>query len=338
MKVLVIGAGRMGMRHVAGVAELSAINKIVIVDIDTEALSSAKEQIIEKGEDLSRYEFVHADDLADHPLECEIGIIASTANNRKAVLDLAINKGCRKLLVEKPLGQNLQEVEELSNYVKEKGVDAFVNLNMRMYEDFVRLKNDLQLFPQMQGPKIITLNTGTLGISANGIHYLDFLYFILDADRAEIVAGEVENETVPSGRGPQFGDYGGWCTIKLYNNEKYLGRAQLSISATSTVFGGWDIVGPHGRIRVNEIEQQRVDILRKPDSDLPMYRYAGDYEPPVVSQFTSPFLGDLTRDWLNELLKGNNLLPTLDESLKVHQLMFNWINLKSNSDTSFIIT
>jgi len=332
MKVLIIGAGRMGTRHMQGVQKVQNVEKIVVTDIKEDALNNAKATL----ENNTRVSFVLFSDLQDERFD--ICIIASVASDRKRLCEFAVSCGCEYLMIEKPLGQSYDEVDNLIQYFNSLPIKVVVNLNMRLYDPVIKLKLDLGKYKQLQGEIVVTLNTGTLGIGCNGIHYLDFLFFIMDADKAEIVAAEVDDTIIPSGRGLQFCDFGGWAVIKYYKSEHLCCTALLSMSAKSTVFGGWEIVAPFGRISIDEIAQERTTTLRKEDSNMPINRYAADYLPAEKESFVSPFLGDLTTLWINELQNGKNLLPEAKESLKVHKLMFDWLSFSKTHKTIFPIT
>ena len=338
MKVVILGAGRMGVRHAQGICDMRELEQLCIVDKFDGALTNAKEAL--KGNSgFTKTLFMLLEDFTVTDQKFDVAILAATSQRRLENCQLLIDKGVKHILVEKPLGQSNAEVNELVTFFAEHpNVKGYVNLNMRLYESFISLKNDLQTLPQFDGEKTFTVNTGTIGIGANGIHYLDLLYFLFDADDAVIVASEIDEQTVPSARGAEFADFGGWAVIKFFKNKQLLGRAFLSISARSTVFGGWDIVGTHGRITLNEIQQKRIDILRKPDSVMPINRYAADYLEPVEKKIESPFLGELTKIWLQNLIKGNNVLPDLKESAKVHQLMFDWLSASKTHQEYFPIT
>lgn len=326
----------MGIRHATGSLQVKELTEVCISDIHDAALENARQQLSSQL-NMAKARFCRSDDLKGN---YDIVIIASTASGRMAICIQALQAKPSYVLIEKPLGQSLAEVKELVDFFADKNVSVSVNLNMRMYPFVKQLKNDLQTFPQFAGIKSINYQGGTLGIGANGIHYLDLLFFLFNADRAALKAGEIEPDLIPSGRGSQFGDFGGWACIKFYNNaQHYLGRSLISLSSSSTVFGGWDIIGSHGRIRINELEAERVDILRKPDSALPVNRYAGDYQPSKTSKIESPFLGDLTREWVENIIDENeNLLPSIQQSLKVHELMFNWLQLSKSYQDTFPIT
>lgn len=331
MKVIIIGAGRMGIRHAQGVIQVPEVSQVMISDISKDALNNAKNILGDK----ARYCLI---DELDSKQLFDTCIIAATAGNRIGLLQIAEKLQCSNILVEKPLGQGMQQVLELNDYVQQHKLNCAVNLNMRMYDSFIQLRNDLQTVPQLQGNKTITVNTGTLGIGANGIHYLDLLYFLLSADEAQLVAAEIDDALIPSGRGPQFGDFGGWAAIKFYSKGRYKGKALLSMASDSTVFGSWDIVAPHGRVYFNEVEGRRIDTLRKADSTMPVNRYFADYLPPVETAIQSPFLGDLTAKWIKALGEGKNLLPSIDESIQTHQLMFDWLSKSTTHQHIFPIT
>lgn len=336
MKLIIIGAGRMGMRHALGAAKNKNIDEILLLDINNTALDNAKKQLEQEGV-LPKFKLDLFENLMSSNFNAEIAIIASPAKNRQEICSLLIDKGVKDILVEKPLGQSIGEVKELATFVAANNVNAYVNLNMRLYPSFIKLKDDMRNYPQLRGYKIISINTGSIGIGANGIHYLDMLFFLFDADDFKIVAGEIEQEVLESGRGPEYSDFGGWCTIKFFNKKLEIGRAHISITAKSSVFGGWDIIGSFGHIIVNEIDQEQTTTLRKEDSTMPIQRYGGDYMKSEKSAFISPFLGDMTEVWIDSIANGKSMLPTIEESIKVHQLMFDWLKL-SIHHTVFPIT
>lgn len=335
MKVLIVGAGRMGVRHATGVLKSKA-EHICIADISQASLDTAKQQLLTKDNQHRLTFSLFAEREISH---YDTVIFATTAKNRIGLFRDVLIHTPQYALFEKPLGQNFEEVQELVNEVGASKVTGFVNLNMRMYSFIKELKKNLNELPQFHGTKDINFLGGTLGISANGIHYLDLLLFLFGASKAVLAHGEIEEHIIPSGRGPEFGDYGGWAMIRFFDDkDQFLGKSFISLTANSSVFGGWDIIGKNGRIRINELEGERVDILRNENSQMPLYRYAADYLPPVKSKVESPSLGDLTYEWIESLRNNENVLPRLEESLTSHKLLFDWLSLGSVFDRSFLIT
>jgi predicted dehydrogenase len=337
MKILIIGAGRMGQRHASGAAMVDRVSQVMLADISTDALDAAKNSLA-TAQHAEKFAFcLTSDDAMKN--QYDIVIIAATAKNRMELCEWAVRTGAAHILVEKPLGQSMQETTQLAAYFQgQKHAKAYVNLNMRVYPDSQKLKKDLTEKPQLAGRKNISINTGTVGIGANGIHYLDYLFFLTDADRAKLLAADIDDTTIPSARGAHFRDFGGWCSIQLLKKDAIVAHALLSVSPHSTVFGGWDIVCPHGRITINESTGKRIDYLRKENSEMPIQRYNADYMAPVETAFDSPFLGDLTRLWIEELINGRNLLPEIHAALPAHQLMFDWLAFSKSYSDQFPIT
>jgi len=334
-KILILGAGRMGVRHATGCLDAQGDYDIVLADQKQEALDEAGSNL-KNHTNAACVTYSLVDNI--EPGDFDIGIIAATAAGRRQQLELVYEKGCNHILIEKPLGQSMQQVQDLMQLAETNDAKVHVNLSMRLYEGFIQLKKDLLTMPQMIGPKVISINTGAIGISSNGIHYLDLIYHLLDAKSAEIEAAAIDDEKIPSGRGTNFTDFGGWATIHYYDDDHVLlARAHLSMSATSSVLGGWDIIGPHGKITINEIDQQRIDTLRDPDSAMPVNRYAADYQPRREIAFVSPELSTLTTAWINSI--GNeNILPDIGEAVPAHQLMFDWLATMKGAEDTYPIT
>lgn len=336
MKVLIIGAGRMGIRHAQGITTLPEVEYLMLIDKTQFALDNAKNILANNNTPI---EYALIDVFEPQKKHFDVVIIAATATNRKQILSLAKDTGCKQILIEKPVGQSMQEVQEIIDFADTFSAKVYVNLNMRIHEGFMKLQQDLNNLTQYQGDKVISVNTGTIGIGANGIHYLDAIFFLLNATKAEFIAGEIEETIIPSGRGAEFGDFGGWCTIKLYDDSNiYKGRVHFSMTSQSSVFGSWDIITPHGKISIDEVLAKRIDWFRKPESNLPIYRYAADYLPPQESVFPSPFLGDLTAQWLKGLMEGKELLPSLAVSMQAHKILFQWLSLSKTHQDKYPIT
>lgn len=336
--VAVIGAGRMGLRHCNGVLESNLVNELYVVDINEASLSNAREQL--KKHETQKINYLLLDNFLKLSNSIEIIILASTAGDRIGLSNQLLKFNTRYFLIEKPLGQSMEEVNQLLNFFeKQNNCKAFVNLNTRLYPSYIRLKSDLKSLPQFNGPLTISINTGTVGIGANGIHYIDLLKYLTDASHIKIKHASIDDFVIPSGRGKEFGDFGGYAILEYLNSKsELLATAHLILGSQTTVLGPWEIVGPHGRILIDEFEQTRFNKYRKADSELPVNRYAGDYLPMETEVFEIPFLNDLTKHWFIQLNNGEYILPTLSETKIVHATLFDWLNQSSKYKNNFPIT
>ncbi len=332
---MIIGSGRMGFRHLQGLLTISSVSQVVVVDKFQDALDITKDKISD-----DRVKYCLLDDIINFQrINYKLVILATTANDRIKTLHELNEFRFEYLLIEKPIAQSISEVFEIIKLLNKQKIKCFVNLNMRMYDYFVKLKKDFDAIPQLEGEKSISINTGALGIGANGIHYIDLVYFLLDADTAEIVASEIEDEKIESGRGSNFKDFGGWALIKYYKNKVYKGKLYLSMTSSSSAFGSWDIICKHGKILINEANGSRIDTYRSEKSNLPTYKYFIDYNEPHETKIILPSLNDITAIWFKDLLNSNlSKLPLIENTIIAHTLLFNWLENNNSVEKNFPIT
>lgn len=339
MKVLIIGAGRMGQRHAMGALSVEKISEVIITDINSEALDNAQ-NALKLHPNSKKAKYLLNRDYFKSNQKTDVVIIASTASNRIDLCEKVVALNPSHILLEKPLGQSVSEVKKLMDFFgKHAGVNAYVNLNMRMYPSFIKLKNDIDCLPQFKGVTEVTINTGTIGIGANGIHYIDLMRFLFNADTIEMEAAGIDELVIPSGRGPQFCDFGGWCIMNYKSNYVTKARVLYNLSSHSTVFGTMNFTFPHARVIVDEFEQKRYNKYRKADSTMPIQRYAADYLPQEEDSFVSPELKLLTEAWLNDLSEGKkSCLPLINEAWESHKAMFDWLKKSKTHKDIFPIT
>ncbi len=329
----------MGLRHIIGILNSNNVKKLSVYDISKDSLENVSKQL-QSFLNKNIVSFYHIDQLYEDKLNYNIAILSNTASNRQTLLEFVIQKGIKNILVEKPLGQSLKEVENLISYIKKfTKVRCDVNLNMRLYEGFNLLKYDLDNLPQLQGPKTIMINTGSIGIGANGIHYIDLAMFLLNASNYTIDFADIDETVLTSGRGKEFCDFGGIVVAKFANSVgELVGKLILSISSKSTAFGNWEIIATHGKISINEFLGQRVNHYRNKESEMPINRYLADYLEPEIMNFNVTGLSQITTNWLNELDKNNFILPSLEESFLAHKFMFDWLSKSKSFIDKYPIT
>ncbi len=337
MKIAVIGIGRMGQRHIQGALLVDNVQSIIAVDINQTALDNAQNNL--KSEpNFNKIDFKLSSDFYKANLPLDVIIVASTAGDRIEDLNKLLKLNPKCILLEKPLGQSMHEVEEIIKATENQTVKVYVNLNTRLYPSFNKLKNDILTLPQFNGITDVSVTTGTLGIGANGIHYIDLMSYLFNADEIEFVAGEISTEIVPSGRGSQFCDFGGWCVLNYKSENKIKAKVHFSISSQSTSLGTMNFTFPHARVIVDEFEQIRYNKYRKEDSTMPLQRYAADYQTQETEEFISPDLKLLTKLWLQNLSQDKEVLPLVKHSLLSHKTMFEWLSKSATHKNIFPIT
>lgn len=334
MNLLIIGAGRMGMRHAHSALEVSVLDNIYIADIAAQSLENAQNELSGHS-NAGKLHFLNVSELGS--INADIAIIATTALARLNTCKQVLACSPKYVLIEKPMDQSYSDAVAIADLFDSSNVVTAVNFVNRLFPFYKQLKEDLHNWPQFAGTKNIMFNGGAIGIGVNGIHLIDLMFHLLNANKATLIAGEIEETLIPSGRGTHFADFGGWASVHFFNKEDvYLGRASISLSATSSIYGGWDIVGSNARVRVNPFEGERINQLRKEDSNMPVYRYQADYLPAETVHIQIPQQA-LTKDWIINILEGKNILPTATEALPSHKLLFDWLSLSKTYKDTFPI-
>jgi len=129
LKILIIGLGSIGRKHVDGI-----LNHLP--DAQIYALRS------DNGEDLYRT-VKNIYNKSEIPSDLDFVVISNiTAAHADTILDM-IQYNC-PFFIEKPVLSNISKADEISKQLKESGINSYVACNMRFYPAIVFIKNYLK--------------------------------------------------------------------------------------------------------------------------------------------------------------------------------------------------
>jgi hypothetical protein len=308
VKVLVVGAGRMGSRHLRGIA--AAGGEAVVVDPRDDARARAGVSGFATLEEA----------LAAGPYDR--AVLAATAAGRLERFQALAAAGVPSILLEKPLEQSRARAHALAGAARETRVDARVNHFFRTLELFRSIRAEGEPFQ-------LSVTGGAFGLACNGIHWLDLALFLAGDRGGRLLYGELDPEPIGSGRGPQFRDYGGRALYAAGER----GRLYLASGASSSAPMHAVLDQPARRVLLDpQAERAEIDE-RGPAVDLPSYRYGAGYERRTLAALEEE--EDLRRS-TERWLRDEGLHATLDESLAAHDLLFDL--LETSGEDHFAIT
>jgi predicted dehydrogenase len=307
--VLIVGAGRSGLRHLDGAAALGDVH---VVDIRREAEADV----------LARSERATFGTRLEDAPPAETAILSTTAAGRLETLELLAVRGVREVLLEKPLEQSRARVRRLAEVARDAGVRAYVHLHRRTNPEYRRLR-------AAGGPYRVVVTGGAFGLACNGVHYLDLAVF-LSGSAGRLVHGELEPLTIASGRGSAFRDYGG------YGDFAFADGTHLHLSS-------WAASSAPELVTVVQRDSASVydgiaalSYARPPGSTEPVFRYGAGWTRAEHGDFETLRGGDTTGRWLEELRAGGEVsLPTLDEALPAHELLFDLLETSGGFEFPF---
>lgn len=133
MRMLVIGCGSIGKRHIRNLKALKA-GEIIAQDVQPERCHEVEEQYGIKT-------FSHLDEaLAQKP---DATLICTPTSHHIPPALSAARHGCH-LFIEKPLSHSLDSVDELLEIVAQKNLVTLVGCNMRFHSGIVKIKKLLE--------------------------------------------------------------------------------------------------------------------------------------------------------------------------------------------------
>jgi predicted dehydrogenase len=308
MKCAIIGAGRMGRRHIHAVRKLGCI-VMGVVDTSRSSLDEAKqEHNLNENMLFATPEDMFAEDVPD----CLI--IATTADSHCALTCMAAEHGVKYILVEKPLAVSLEECDRMIRTCEQQGTRLSVNHQMRFMEQYSKPKVLLES-EVYGGFKSMTVVGGNVGMSMNGTHYLEAFRYLSEEEPVEVTAW-FDPGTVANPRGAKFEDRAGSIRVTTASGK----RLYIEIGAEQG--HGLEVIytGRNGLISVSELTGNMTATVRQPEyRALPTTRYG---VPADSTQHTiAPVeVIDSTALVLNALIRDENRV-TAEQGMKAVEVL-----------------
>ncbi|EHA1124973.1 hypothetical protein FG475_07500 [Vibrio navarrensis] len=177
-KLLIVGAGQLGSRHLQALAGLSGDTyQISVVDPVDASLIIAKQRYQEVSLATSpNCNFVHSLETLAGEL-FEVAVVATNAAIRLQVVKALLQQVKVKFLIlEKVLFQSVAQLDEACELLAEHGVKSWVNCPRRQ---FVAYQELAERFKHAQS---LTLNVRgyNWGLGCNAIHFVDLWHYFTD--------------------------------------------------------------------------------------------------------------------------------------------------------------
>ena len=313
MKVLVVGAGRMGLRHLRGLAEVT--DDVHVVDPREEARRAAGAQA----------SYATLED-ALRETRYDAAVLAETADGRLERLRALLATGVRSILVEKPVEQSRERVRAALAAATAPGADVRVNHFLRTLPLFEGLL-------ALGGPFLASVVGGAYGLACNGIHWIDLVRHLSGDGGGRLSFGELDDTPIASGRGKRFRDYGGDAVFGFEDGS----RLFLSSGPTSSAPMQVTIVQPAAATVLFPHDGAAVAYRRDATVDKPPFLYGADYERSEMPALGADDLTRSTERWARAVAAGEPPPhPSLESSARSHELLFDLLEL--SGDHEFPIT
>ena len=291
-RVLLLGCGQVGSRHLQAVASLPQVQEVEVVDPRPEALQMGRERLAEVAPRPSSMRFRWLSSLEEVSKGGDLCIVATHAQGRcERVKEVARELGYRLFLLEKLVAQSVPEMEDLMEFSKTRGLGVWVNCKSRAYSVHQRLKNLLD----PADPLLFEVVGGNHGLANNGVHMADLFAFYDGSGRIEGAGSHIDPILHSSKRSSHLFDLSGTLHgitargsrfILTYTNDHY-GPELITVTTRRRRFvidhmsrwamesdesagGQWRPVPFEGGLRVSELTREFVaDLLSRRRCALP---------------------------------------------------------------------
>lgn len=303
-RVLLVGCGELGSRHLQAIASLKDVAEIHVVDPSDKALELGQKRVNEVPDLNKKIVFSWSKSLDERFAGGDLCLVITQAKGRAALIRQVAEKfGYRNFLIEKIVTQSMSEYLDLLTSVKNNDLKVWVNCKARTYSIHKYIKSKLK----PAEPFIFTRVGGNLGLATNGIHGVDlFVYF---ADTKKIIStGENIDEILHSSkRGSDLFELSG--TLNGVSTK----GSQMIISFISKHLSPdiFTIISPRYRFIVDHF--RKVAYESKADSKWSWEQITID-ENWLVSHMSKKFASDI-------LNQGNCELPLLRDCLPAHEFI-----------------
>ena len=305
-KVLIVGCGELGSRHLQAVASIASVAQIEVVDPRPEALALGQERLAETAQHASPTEVRWLTTLDEASPGEGLCIIATRAENRcQLTKTVAHRLGYRLFLLEKMVGQSVSEVEGLAAYSRSEELSIWTNHKARAYPFHLGVKEKLAF----EDPVVFSAVGGNHGLATNGVHAADLFAFYDGSDTIKSAGSHVDPVLHPSKRGGELFDLSG--TLMGYTDKG--GKFTLSYAADHQNSDQFSISTRRYRCIVDHLQRWAVESAEESSW---VWRSIPFEDRVLVSEMTADFASDI-------LVSGSCSLPTLDQSLVAHRFILN---------------
>lgn len=297
--IAVVGAGRLGSRHLEALASVPQHLNIFVVDPSANALKAAEE--IFRSAKKNNHEVTYCTNWTQVPKEkFDLVINATTSRYRLKTLQEMYERITPKFMImEKILFAKIPDYETGLKLVQKHGTKTWVNCPMRIIPHYEFLKE------HGDGPVSIDIVGGNTRSGSNLIHFFDYITYLsgttdyeLDVHPVGLRFLESKRESYLEFEGSFLARYPDGSRLAFYNH--------LDPSYPTTIH----VSIPQATMIARDKEMKAWRATKK-----------GDWKWEEIS-YKYPMQSTMTTALTIEILEtGNCALTSLEESIKVHMPM-----------------
>ncbi len=299
-KIVVIGAGQLGSRHLQALSKLGSDTSIEVVDPNPVSIDVSKSRIEESLEGQNNPKISYFSTIADVSDDIDLCIVATNSDIRLQIIgEILLNRTIKYMILEKFLFQKDEDYVLAEHLFNATNTQVWVNCPRRLFAGYQKLKNILTDEMSFE----FKVNGGEWGLCCNSIHFIDLLSMLSKRTDYRLNTNQLDHSIMDSKR-PGFKELTGTLVGEFIDGYFFELTSIKGSSANCMI----EIISSSLRIQINE---QHNEIRF----------FNSDNELVDICSLGMEFQSTLTHLIAMQLIEtGTCLLPTFTESKKLHQI------------------
>lgn len=302
-KILLVGCGNIGSRHLQALVKLSFKTDIHIVENDHKSRKIAESRLFEVDFNKKNHQIYWHHSLDNLKPPYDLVIVATPSKGRVNLIIKLLKMGNKKFLIEKIICQSKREYEILLQKMKLFNAVGWVNTSRRYFKTYKIIKKKLN------NVKCLNINifSNSSGLGTNSIHFIDlFSWFLHDSD-IKLNGDFLFPKLYPSRHGKSYKEFYGTLLCKGKNNSSLTMTFLPSHTESILITISSDSLG----YVIDELNDSAYELGKNPRKICFKYEH--------VSNLTTLIVRDILKE-------NSSSLPKLDESYNAHFELFRVFN------------
>jgi len=309
-RIILVGCGNIGSRHLQAIAKLSYEIKVDIVEPNEDAQNLAKSRLDEISFNKKDHKFFWHKSINELTDTGDITIVTTHSVGRTDLILKLLEKGNKRFLIEKMVCQSVNEYNHLLEQMQKYEAKGWVNTNYRYFKGYQNIKNILN------NQNIINLSVFTNsknGMATNSIHFLDLFSWFVGDSKIKLNGELLSNEILENKRGKDFVEFSGIVSGSTKNGNFFSMTFKPEIDKSVIV-------------NISSGNQTHL-IVDETNGKITPY---GKTEIPDL-KFEFEFVSDTTTRVVDDIFTNDScLLPSLVELFQIHSEVFRVFNTHLN--------
>ena len=302
-KIVLIGCGNIGSRHLQAVIKVKGVTSVEIVEPNIKSQKTAKLRLNKIEFNKLKQKIFWHKSLSTIKNQSDLVIIATNSKGRVNLIQKLLQLGHRKFIVEKMVCQSAEEYKKLLFLFKKFNAKGWVNTNRRYFKSYQNIKTKFANLENIH----LSVFASNSGLGTNAIHFLDLFSWLAEDYKIKLNGEFLENTIVENKRGGNFKEFLG--TIIGFSKNSFVSLTFFPAKKESFLI---KIYGENRYAIIDELKEQSHFIDKKVK-----VKINGKFG--HTSELTTKIIQDI-------FSKDNCLLPTLKDSSYLHKELFRIFN------------